>query len=479
VAESYTIRIISDSQEEIAAVRGCIDASQYQIVEQCVALDSPVASDQADVGACVLAFSTRFQPGTTASGFPGVAMGLPVLFVMQSPQEDMRLWAFKQGATEVLLKPFTTDEFRYRLERTVAANRTTLQKHCEEEHVLAFLKSLQQQQITLIEPALDAQMPSGHFYPAVAGVMGKTPHDSEFLERVSALGLLARSITNRIRSCGVCGDSRLNYREQCPKCASIDILQEEMIHHFACAHIGTLQTFRQGADMVCPKCQVVIRHIGLDYEKPAAHFICHSCTLVFPTPNVAAQCMQCANTCSPAETLEQPLYRYERNSLADEAVREGRIAGVNLASLLKSTNTGLYSQQYFQHELERELARYYRYKNEFTVLLIRIDDLAYVRNEHAAQAAEYVNSIFNALSDGLRNLDTTCVWDNDLLAVLLSGTPGEGAKVVTNRMQANVKALEYLYSIHEPRITLSLITASEDLKNSTDFMNAAMRDLNE
>src|SRR5690606_21361398 len=123
---------------------------------------------------------------------------------------------------------------------------------------------------------------------------------------------------------------------------------------------------------VCPKCSVTLRQIGLDYDKPAGHWSCEECAFIFPEPVVEAQCLRCAQTCDPDETLPQSIYRYAVTPLVAEAVAEGRIGGVSLSSILRNKYTGLYSRQYFEHEVMRELTRSNRYSMPYALLAIHI-----------------------------------------------------------------------------------------------------------
>ena len=477
--QKHKILIISRSEDESSEVIDLLDTSAYDISKRIVSADSVVEFNEPEIDVYIVILARGFQPSRGGGEYTVTSTDKLVLYISSSFSDQVRLWAFRQGASDVLVSPFTSSELQFRLERILTGDMRRFQESISEGRMLDFLKAMLEENIQVIGPSLDPLMPGGYFYPDVARTVGRTPCDVEFLERLTAEGLLSRNVTNRVRLCPVCSEMRLNYREVCPRCSSVDVLQREMIHHFPCAHIGTVESFRRGSDLVCPKCDVVLRHIGLDYEKPVGQFICQDCEYIFADSRIECQCVQCGNVCPPDQTIERPVYRYEVNSLSEQAVSEGRIGGLDLGSLLRSEHTGLYSRQYFDHELEREMTRYRRYKSEFCVLLIRIEDFDKLRTEHAAQTSEFVNSVFQAVSDRLRNLDTTCVWDVDMLAVLLSATPKEGATVVAERMHENVNKLEYLYSIQEPRISISLVAVTDEYESPDEIMTAALRDLNE
>jgi PleD family two-component response regulator len=110
--------------------------------------------------------------------------------------------------------------------------------------------------------------------------------------------------------------------------------------------------------------------------------------------------------------------------------------------------------------------------------LIRLNNLDAVRNQHAEKARDYINQVFEALSQGLRVLDTTCVWEADTLGVLLSSTPLEGGQLVVEKMQGYLQELDHLRLIQEPSITVSLISDKDENETAESTLAAAMAELN-
>lgn len=403
----------------------------------------------------------------------------PLLYITSDNSVKTRLWCFRHGAYDVQLQPLSALELQYSIEKIIARDCHRFQKHVSEKIMLTFLSSMMGKNIQQLEPVLDVTMPYGYFYPEVAKVFGRTPCDMEFLEKMAGEGVLSRTVVNRVRICPLCAEMAVNYREVCPHCHAIDFVDTEVIHHFSCGHVGPLEAFRHGAELVCPKCRKTLRHIGLDYEKPSQHIVCNECGLIFSEPAVEAQCLRCGYVCDPNQTKVKNIYRYELSSLAQQAVNEQQIRGLNLSTLLKNQQTGIYSRQFLEHETKREMFRSNRTGNPFCLLMVRVDDFEHIRTQHAGKAAEFVASISNSISKNLRVLDVTCVWDTDLLAILLPETDGEGGKTVAARMNANVRGLEYLYSIHEPGITISLVAWDKKYTTPEEMFAELMKDLQE
>ncbi len=475
MANGKNIIIMGATAPSCAELRPPIEALGYTVQERVTQGELIVGTEDPEVDLYVVALPESFHATDALPGQVSRSARKRVLYVTPNPTDQLRRELFRAGAGAVLARPFSSQDLRFHAEQVMSSDWTRFRKNFGEGPMLDFLKQLLDQRIEIIEPSLDPAMPIGHFYPAAAHILGRTAVDREVLESLASFGLLAREVSNRVRQCPECDDVRLNFREVCPTCKSLNILQQEMVTHYACAFSAPLQHFRRGGDLICPKCNETLRHIGVDYEKPSKLFTCFNCESIFRDPLIETQCLRCNCTCAPAQTIERPIYRFLVTPLAEQAVLERRITGVNLEVLLRNTQTGLYSKSYFEHEVKRELVRCERYKSPYSILLVRVnqfDDIASMRPTEATQFAE---SIFRAVSAGLRTLDTTCVWSEDSLGILLSETPKDNARVVVQRIHANVGKLEYLYSIQKPSVSIGMSSSEDGLKNLTDLIAVAER----
>ena len=477
LAPKQTIVVISEIDSEGRDLRAMLEPMGHTIQERPAEATVIVQREEPGIDLYVVNLPNDFRAAAKGGNGGTRVARMPVLYVTKNSTDAMRQDLFRAGAAGVLSQPFGPLDLQYRAEQILSSNSDKFRKDFDDAAMLEFVKKLVDAQIETIEPALEPQMPTGHFYPAVAEIFGRTATDREYLEKLASLGLLARQVANRVRLCPECDDGRLNYREACPKCNSLDIRQQEMVTHFACAFSAPLQEFRRGSDLVCPKCNQLLRHIGVDYEKPSRLFRCSDCESIFRDPKVEVQCLRCNCACSPGQTIERIIYRFIVTPLARQAVLEGHISGVNLDTLLRNTQTGLYSKSYFEHEMKRELVRAERLKQPLCLLLVQIDHFEEIASLHPSEAAHFAESIFTAVSGGLRTLDTTCVWDIDTLGVLLSATSKERSIEVVKRIQDNVRKLEFLYSIREPSVTISLVSTEDGHDNAADLSAAALRDL--
>lgn len=116
---------------------------------------------------------------------------------------------------------------------------------------------------------------------------------------------------NKIHLCPKCQHSHLLYYETCPKCGSSELHIEQMIHHFACANISAESTYNSGGQLVCPKCHERLRHIGVDYDRPASLYSCDNCNNSFISPVTKASCTYCETETNVKELIPHDIYEFE------------------------------------------------------------------------------------------------------------------------------------------------------------------------
>lgn len=116
---------------------------------------------------------------------------------------------------------------------------------------------------------------------------------------------------NKVHLCPKCQHSHLIYYETCPKCGSSQLHIEQMIHHFACANISAENTYNVGGQLVCPKCHENLRHIGIDYDRPASLYSCENCGNTFLSPVTKASCTYCETETDVKELVPHDVYEFE------------------------------------------------------------------------------------------------------------------------------------------------------------------------
>jgi CheY-like chemotaxis protein len=143
-------------------------------------------------------------------------------------------------------------------------------------------------------------------------------HAVETAEHLRQRGLLERTFFERVHVCGSCSSARLNAREECSSCRSPNLHREALIHHFRCAWQAPESQFRQGRDLVCPKCSQALRHYGSDYDKPGEVYSCGACSHVSADPMVGFVCFDCGSHADGDSAIHRDIFSYK---LTEKGVR--------------------------------------------------------------------------------------------------------------------------------------------------------------
>lgn len=383
---------------------------------------------------CIIAVNGA-SPMAELARNPALRAGLAtVLYLVESGTQDLVVSNLRADRDRVLMAPFSRGGLLHEVERLLLVAVAKHTPPLADERYLALVRALIERGERRIEPQLVGDDLRGWRYPQVLRYFGLGVDAVAVMERLVEHGICNRVVAQRMRVCPTCSGHQLVYGETCARCHGIDFVRETMIHHFACAHMDTLQNFRRGEGLECPKCHKSLHQIGRDYEKPSDCYLCRSCSFISAETHVQARCLACQAVVAPAQTVERLAYAYELTPKADEAAAANDIGGHGMAAALRNHQTGLYAKSFFLFSLQRELDRLRRYTTPLSLVMVRSTRLEDVRNESAEAYRAYVQAMWQAATTGLRTLDIPCVWSEGVLALMLPGTPLAGAEVVCQRI---------------------------------------------
>ncbi|MFW5845742.1 MAG: diguanylate cyclase domain-containing protein [Planctomycetota bacterium] len=400
-----------------------------------------------------------------------------IMFITEDQRRLPGNWSLRHHRDLLYSRPFTDNMLSARLEQVLFRLYQREVADITDQEILRFTRHLLDEDTpgSVLDPVPLAASPRGFGYPTVSTYFGMNVDDGAVLEHMATLGLLAKRLANRVRHCPACDAWQLNYRQHCPRCASMDFLQETIIHHFSCGHMGPLKEFYRQGDLVCTKCHKRLKQIGVDYEKPATNHRCQDCAHLFADPDVAAECVHCGTVSAPASTRERTVFAYKLQPFAQQAVSSDSVQAVDLSSLLGASSTGLASRQLFIYELNRDIQRYKRYRTPCSIVLVRVNNLDELQEQLEGEFNDYVQMLFAAVGSSLRSLDITCIWDHNLLAVLLPGTPVDGAWVVARRMEEQAQHIDLPFQVSGPRISTSAEAVRDETTSHQDLIDNALR----
>lgn len=98
--------------------------------------------------------------------------------------------------------------------------------------------------------------------------------------------------------------------------------------------------------------------------------------------------------------------------------------------------TGIFNRQKFEVCFEHELSRFRRYKQEFSLILIDIDDFKLVNDRHGhAVGDDVLVDMVNLLKSNIRDSDIIARWGGEEFAILCPNTKKEAATIQAVKLQ--------------------------------------------
>jgi hypothetical protein len=159
-----------------------------------------------------------------------------------------------------------------------------------------------------LSPQRDPLQPAAHCYGLLDVALGSMLVPE--LEALASRELLDREFFERVHVCPECKDARLLFREVCARCRSADLRRGDVIHHYRCGHVAPEEAYRRASELLCPSCSHPLRHIGIDYERPASIVFCNSCGMRAAEGTTEARCSHCEGVHLPSALPERIIWKY-------------------------------------------------------------------------------------------------------------------------------------------------------------------------
>ncbi len=272
-------------------------------------------------------------------------------------------------------------------------------------------------------------------------------------------GLLSSKLVDKIHMCNSCGSAHHNIRETCSSCQSIDLEVEDLIHHFQCAYVGPESDFKQPASdvLTCPKCSKVVRHIGIDYDKPSHIYRCRSCNASFQDAQYTYSCMDC-NTIKDVRHLEeQGIEELYIASKGIQLVIRGFPNSEETDEPVSNTVTGIYSWDVFQHLLKQEEARASQQKIKSILGRVAIFDDS-INQLSSRDAGKLQNELARVLKSYMRDFDMICPKSLSQYYFILTNTTQQEAEKIKDMIAYNFgELLKGNIENSDPEINVELI----------------------
>ncbi|MCL9783270.1 hypothetical protein M9194_17715 [Vibrio sp. S4M6] len=293
-----------------------------------------------------------------------------------------------------------------------------------------------------------------------------------YLHRMIQLDIMsvARCV-DRVRYCERCASGHLNYVDSCPSCSDIDIVSYDALHCFTCGHVDDASAFMKTQSMQCPTCKTLLKHIGVDYDRPLEMHHCNGCKNEFAEANVIAKCLSCDHVNDTHKLQAQTFYSYTVGENAQRFLFEEQLNPNYNIQLKGTTNVTAFeaalswkNQLSIRHE-QKDLLIGLKIENSDGYIKA-FGDVAYI--ELIVQLSEHLEKLF-------RNTDLSCQYGDDLIFVLLPHFEYEFLEVVYMRLEEFGTLIESdlveLRVKHWQLPDSSLVDVKQWMKNRTSELN--------
>ncbi len=124
---------------------------------------------------------------------------------------------------------------------------------------------------------------------------------------------------------------------------------------------------------------------------------------------------------------------------------------------VKDSKTGLYNHTFFIRRVNEEIARAYRSRLYFSLMVIDIDHFKKLNDRFGHLAGdEVIISIANNLKYHLREMDVISRFGGEEFSVLLPETKGAEAEIIAERIRKSIQKMEVKYNDNLLKVTVSI-----------------------
>lgn len=143
------------------------------------------------------------------------------------------------------------------------------------------------------------------------------------LKAIAKKGVLDKKGYEKLVLCPKCGSPNVYTKYSCPKCESTDISNMRLVEHPFCGYTGTLDSFRKGSNLVCPRCKTKLSSRASDvsmksgsvrkrdYKIIGSTFECDKCGWKSDRPNIVHNCAVCTSNFSYKNSNYEKIFSYE------------------------------------------------------------------------------------------------------------------------------------------------------------------------
>jgi GGDEF domain-containing protein len=299
----------------------------------------------------------------------------------------------------------------------------------EDQVLTKVLRYLASRDLETVDPLPSRSSKLGYAYPiADVSYSFKREHKAlRALDIAEEEGLLAGNFVDAWYVCSNCSESCIHPREVCPECNTSDLEEEDLVHHFRCAYVGPLSDFVDKpnlGELVCPKCERILNHVGVDYDKPSSIFTCRN-GHTSQNPPVVAKCFTCGTDTRAERLTKRTFKRFDLTPKGKEKARTGVMANVRELNDLD----GVIEFDIFETMLRYEVERARATNHESALVGLHFANASELFSFVGREArADLLAALVRRVQDHFKAADVLAFESFDMLVGLVTSTGADSAR---------------------------------------------------
>jgi diguanylate cyclase (GGDEF)-like protein len=380
---------------------------------------------------------------------------------------------FELGALDYILKPYDPDDLLSHVKAIISRTRILQSALPTIDTVnlkkIELLKRLTEMPDQELVPVPDIHSSFGYSYAEAQEIFEASAAETDqHLVDLALKGCLEKIFHTNVHLCPFCNVYNLTLVKICPDCKNPDVTMTELIHHFKCAYVGPKQEFQRGMQLICPKCEGVLRHIGVDYEKPSESFVCNVCAVVFSEAEVNCFCLNCQKKFKLPEAILRSVYRYKITQRGNIAAAAGNLYEISFDQAFIDTGLAILNFKYFYTKFQEEVNRFKRYDRPLTFMMVGIhyfDDYKSIKGPN--EATKLLRNVTQCLKEAIRDTDFLARFEESTFVILLPETPLQQVQALADRLKEQIRVKNIPIDETDRRIRLDIATIDCTTKRAT------------
>lgn len=332
---------------------------------------------------------------------------------------------------------------------------------------LRILKAVSESPMGTVDPKQDISSPIAYTWPAVvAAAACRVGQEWQLMETLADGEYLERLFRDRVLLCPFSKEFHVAFREICPKCRSADMERQEMIHHYRCGFVGPEKKFNRGGRLVCPKCDHILKHIGVDYERPSEVFTCNDCDWVGSTPMTEGHCIGCGKIFDPDQAIDIRINSYRLTGKGALAIEQNALIGGTEKADVIDPAFGTLSSGVVMALFKNLCALSQRHNRPMSVICGHFDQFHSLDAQKGlAVSTRVMKRIVDVVRGQIRNCDILSVAERHTFILIMPETPHAESKTVANKILDIIHGLKFEDTDGRVTISIGLASAMENQEN--------------